>query len=193
MPHIMKATTACPGCGLELPAVEGQVEPYGNSSAACWSSFGEVMAREFSGAAYFASHRLSVDAYMVQHQIQTSRSSIRSLWLHLVGLYLMLDRAASSKYVASVQNRLTTPKREFPRLDPAAKNASITVERLKETSDPIAHKEAAKEWALAVWNSWSMHHRAIESVVASLELEAPNPSIERTRPGKPGRAPHVKR
>ena len=38
-----------------------------------------------------------------------------------------------------------------------------------------------------------LHSFASESVLVEGESAMPNPAVERTRPGKPGRVPHVKR
>ena len=59
--------TDCPGCGLELPQRDGPVHPYIGASAACWSLYGEVLTREYGDASYRSAHRLTLDAYAVQH------------------------------------------------------------------------------------------------------------------------------
>src|SRR4051794_24590014 len=102
----------CPGCAVELDQLEGPTDPYGAASPACWAVFGIVMAREFSGEAHFASHRLSVDAYMAQHPSQSSRAAVQSVWLHLVGLHLVLERQSAPSYVARLLGQLSRPKRK---------------------------------------------------------------------------------
>ena len=131
--------TECPGCGLVLPTTDGPIDPYGNSSPACWAVFGEIMAREFSGPEFFACHRLTVDAYMVQHQVQTTRASRQSLWVHLAGL------------------------------KPPAGRLSLTVVHLRDAAELNVHARRAREWAAAVWEHWGEHHGAIESMVQDCE------------------------
>ena len=161
--------TECPGCGLVLPTTDGPIDPYGNSSPACWAVFGEIMAREFSGPEFFACHRLTVDAYMVQHQVQTTRASRQSLWVHLAGLYLLLERRADPGYVGKTLARLTTPKRDFAGLKPPAGRLRLTVVHLRDAAEPDVHARRAREWAAAVWNHWGEHHDAIESMVQDCE------------------------
>ena len=58
----------CPGCGARyLPQVVDEMHPYIGASPACWSAFGELLAREFGDVAFGRIHRQSVDVYAVQH------------------------------------------------------------------------------------------------------------------------------
>lgn len=144
--------TECPGCGLVLPTRDGPIDPYANSSPGCWGIFGEIMAREFSGPEFFASHRLTVDAYMVQHQVQTTRASRQSLWHHLAGLYLVLECRADPGYVGRILARLAMPKRDLAGLRPPAARLSVTVVHLRDATELDAHARCACEWAAAVWD-----------------------------------------
>ena len=162
-------TSACPECRLVLPVVQGPVDPYENSSPACWALFGEVMAREFSGPAFFSSHRLTVDAYMVQHQVPTSRASRQSLWVHLAGLCLMLERESDPKHVGRILGRLSAPKRDFATLRPPDVAPAVTVALLRNATDHDAHTSLARQWAQAVWGDWGAHHAAIRSLVVECE------------------------
>ncbi len=44
--------TICPGCGAELPAHDGPVHRYIDSSAPCWAKYSELFAREYQDPAY---------------------------------------------------------------------------------------------------------------------------------------------
>lgn len=54
--------TKCNGCGVDLELIKGETDPYQCSTAACWMTYNQLMAREFSGPEYFSAHRLTVDA-----------------------------------------------------------------------------------------------------------------------------------
>ncbi|MCP5049599.1 MAG: hypothetical protein GY940_20685 [bacterium] len=60
---IEKNMAPCFSCGAPVPEIEGPVHRYMDSSPGCWKIFGEVLAREYSNAAYARYHRLTVDAY----------------------------------------------------------------------------------------------------------------------------------
>lgn len=82
----------CPGCAACFPDTPGPTHPYMESSSGCWAAFGDVLAREYSDPVYFDIHRLSVDAYAVQHPGRPSRQSIQSVGVHLVRLHLFLEQ-----------------------------------------------------------------------------------------------------
>jgi hypothetical protein len=85
-----EATEPCPGCGALVPDTDGPTHPYIGASPGCWAIYGEVLAREYREYAYPPVHRLTVDA--AQHPGVPSRGSIRSVALHLISLYLILER-----------------------------------------------------------------------------------------------------
>jgi hypothetical protein len=153
----------CPGCAVELEAQEGPTDPYGASSPACWAAYGIVMARGFSGEAHFASHRLSVDAYMSQHPSRISRAAVQSVWLHLVGLCLVLERGATPSYVARALGQLSRPKRQLDWLEPPPLGG-VTVTDVVNAIRPEEHAQATRRWAAFVWRAWSPHHLAIRDL-----------------------------
>ncbi len=57
----------CFSCGALVPATDGTTHDHMLSSPGCWAIYGEVLAREYERPAYMADHRLTVDAYAVQH------------------------------------------------------------------------------------------------------------------------------
>lgn len=69
---------SCPGCGAQLPDIEGPVHRYMTSSPACWRLFGELLAAEYSDPDLIVTHRLSVDTYAIQHPGGQSRQAIQS-------------------------------------------------------------------------------------------------------------------
>lgn len=87
---------ACPGCGARFPAFDGPVHEYMESSAGCWRAFGEVLAREYGNPKLLAIHRLSIDAYAVQHPGGASRQAVQSVGVHLARLCLFLERGLGS-------------------------------------------------------------------------------------------------
>ena len=85
-----EATEPCPGCGTLVPDTDGPTHPYIGASPGCWAIYGEVLAREYGEYAYPPVHRLTVDA--AQHPGVPSQGSVRSVALHLISLYLILER-----------------------------------------------------------------------------------------------------
>ena len=93
----MVSQCSCPGCAIVLPEIEGPTHAYIESSPACWAKYGEVLAREYADPDLFAKvHRMSVDAYAVQHPGRPSPQSIQSVAVHLISLCTMIEKDASA-------------------------------------------------------------------------------------------------
>src|SRR6516225_12143489 len=92
----MSEMVPCIGCGALVVDEDGPTHPYVGASPACWAVYGEVLAKEYGEYRYPSVHRLTVDAYSVQHPGTPSRRAIQSVAVHLVSLYLVLDRGFSS-------------------------------------------------------------------------------------------------
>ncbi|MDP3802358.1 DUF5946 family protein [Brevundimonas sp.] len=147
----------CPGCGSRLPAVEGPVHAYMTSSPACWAAFNTVMAREYSDPGLMAVHRLSVDAWAVQHPGDGSRRAIQSVGLHLARLMVQLDQGLEGEAANAAMLAFAARKAELPELPPRPVYA-LTVADVVGAEAPEAHAAAVRRWAEAVWADWSDCH-----------------------------------
>jgi len=74
-------------CGLESEVVESANHKYPVSSAGCWSSYGQVLEREYSHTDYFVVHGLTVDTFAWQHPGIENPQSIDSVNVYLASLY----------------------------------------------------------------------------------------------------------
>lgn len=86
-------TEACPACGgIFAPVAGGVTHAYMASSPGCWATYGTILAREYSDPALFARcHRLTVDAYAVQHPGDPGeRRARQSFWIHGASLWMVL-------------------------------------------------------------------------------------------------------
>ncbi|MBV8688173.1 MAG: hypothetical protein JOZ90_03245 [Alphaproteobacteria bacterium] len=159
------AVESCPGCGLKLPPTEGATHAYVLSSPGCWALYSEVLAREYSDPAYMAVHRLTVDAYAVQHPGVPERRSIQSVNVHLVGLHLVLDRGADGAFARHVIGAMTQKLTDrLTWLDPPADHAALTVRDVIEARDAADHGKRVRDWAAAVWASWRPHHSRVSAL-----------------------------
>ncbi|HED04410.1 MAG TPA: hypothetical protein ENI60_06555, partial [Candidatus Fraserbacteria bacterium] len=111
-------TVECVGCGGQFPEIDGPVHRYMESSPGCWAAFGEVLAREYSDPIYFGVHRLTVDAYAVQHPGSPSRQSIRSVGVHLIRLCLFLEHGLSAENANDAMLKAAKLKHTFVWLEP---------------------------------------------------------------------------
>jgi hypothetical protein len=110
--------SVCPCCGSRLPAVEGPIHAYMTSSPACWAAFGEVTAREYQTPELMSVHRLSVDAWAVQHPGDGSRRAIQSVGLHLARLRVQLEEGLEGEAANTAMLRFAARKATLPELPP---------------------------------------------------------------------------
>jgi uncharacterized protein DUF5946 len=153
--------SACLGCGLVLPEHDGPTHAYIGASAACWARYGELLVRELGELRNPDIHRLSVDAYAVQHPGRPERRAIRSVAVHLMSLCLVLDRGWP---VASATARIgrLADRAEPHWLEPPQPNGALTVEHPLADA-PDNHAVRVREWAEDVWRAWSPHHPRVNA------------------------------
>jgi hypothetical protein len=136
----------CPDCGA----------PGGQD--ACQALFDGVLAREFGDYRYFRLHRLTVDAYSLQHPAKYMRSG-KSYAAHLTGMYAALEGGDASRTNQVVQKWLSsTPGIERPDHPPGGNRGALNISHLKGASDPNDHLRRVQEWAESVWPSWRDYH-----------------------------------
>ena len=123
----MPSLERCIGCGALVPAIDGPTHPYIGASPGCWQVYGEVLAREYGEYAYPPVHRLTVDAYAVQHPGNPGRRSSQSVAVHLMSLCLVLERGVEPAAATQAIRRHLSGRREFPWLSPPSTPGNITV------------------------------------------------------------------
>jgi hypothetical protein len=151
----------CPGCGGMFAEVEGPTHRYMESSPGCWAAYGIVLAREYSDPAYFAVHRLTVDAYAAQHPGRPSPQSMRSVGLHLVRLCLLLELGLPAEKANDAMVAAAKAKHAFTWLEPPRSLGPLTVAGIVGLRSAAEHKQAVRSWALAVWRAWSPRHEIV--------------------------------
>jgi len=147
----------CPGCGSRLAAVGGPTHAYMISSTACWAAFNAVIAREFENPDLMPVHRMSVDAWAVQHPGDGSRRAIQSVGLHLARLWVQLDRGLEGEAANRVMSGFARRKAELPELPPRT-CYTMTVADVIAAEEPSAHRAGVRQWAEAVWMDWADQH-----------------------------------
>ncbi len=147
-----------------MPATEvATYDGYFNTSQECWSVFTEVIGAEFSNAALFGKvHQLTVDAYAVQHA--GGRHPDKSVFIHLTGLHLVLERGIPPPPVAPYLQQLATRVRDWPHFDPPSVVWPLTIFDVAMADD---HAAAVREWSAGVWAGWGTRHEAIAQLVAA--------------------------
>ena len=141
--------------------MEGPVHKYMKSSPGCWAIYGEILAKEYSDRSFFDIHRLTVDAYAVQHPGGRDRQSIQSVGVHLIRLYFFLECSLSPERANTSMLEAGKRKKEFTWLAPRKCMGNITAADIHKASSMEEHKELVFMWAREVWNAWAEHHQTI--------------------------------
>ena len=138
---------------------------YYRTNAECWDLYTEVLGNEYSNAILFGQvHQLTVDSYAVQHA--GGPHPDKSTGVHLFGLYLSLEKGIRSPYVPPLLQRLVAAIEVWPHYEPPTARAAITVFDVAFCDSTEDHIKVVKDWAHAVWESWSEHHADVERLIS---------------------------
>jgi len=104
--------------------------------------------------------RLITDAYMVQHPGVPERRAIQSVGVHLVGLYLVLERGIPPADLSNALQRVLARPPEWRWLDPPAPNGPLTMASLVTVLEQPggALDDAIEAYVRGVWAAWSADH-----------------------------------
>jgi len=161
----------CVGCHALFPEMGGPTHAYMESSAGCWAAYGQVLAREYGDPAYGACHRLTVDAYAVQHPGRPRTDCAQSVALHLISLCLVLERGQSMRMATAALRRFSRPRGRFPWLTPPPSRGRITVADVLGAADPGRHAEAVRNWAKSAWDAWEPAHAQIRHWIDAAQAQ----------------------
>ena len=153
----------CMGCGAMFPPHDGPTPPYMHSSPACWAGFGEILAREYGNRVLLPVHRLSVDAYAVQHPGVASRQSIQSVGVHLVRLCLAMEHGLAPEQANDAMLAAGKIKHTFTWLEPPPSLADVTVRDVLLARDDAEHAALVRKWASSAWSAWAPHHAQVRA------------------------------
>ncbi|MFA5035197.1 MAG: DUF5946 family protein [Candidatus Margulisiibacteriota bacterium] len=137
----------CPECGaLGFDGVED-----------CQAAFAKLIAKEFSNQSLFRAHRLTVDAYCLQHPEQYMVSS-KSAAAHLAGMCWSLEKDHSLNF-PPILKKWVDGARTYARVKPPPplSRGELNLNHMKGISDPDKYFAAALEWSRSAWNAWSEH------------------------------------
>jgi hypothetical protein len=123
----------------------------------CRQRFDQLIARDFSDALYFRTHRLFVDTYCLQHPDQFCRSA-KSLAAHLVGLCWILECNASPAVGPKQLHHWLNGPRQLDKPGLPSSYGQRTIGNLPVDADPRAWGEVVWTWAEETWRAYSELH-----------------------------------
>lgn len=138
----------CPECGASGV----------DDTESCDALFKEVVGWEFSRPALFGVHRLTVDAYSLQHPARYMKSS-KSAAAHLTGMCWSLEFGAGPSVSRALSRWLDGPA-DRPRVEPppAGQRGTLTIRSVHEGGGEADHSQRVTLWATDVWSAWTVGH-----------------------------------
>lgn len=149
-------STICPFCGA----------PGMSSYAACRARFDDIVGKEFADPDYFMAHRLTVDAYSLQHP-EHFMVSAKSAAAHLMAMCWSMEFGPELHLPRPVKDYLDG-NRAFEVIvpPPPCQRGTVTVAHVAAAPDAVSHLERARTWALSAWGAWSSSHDQARAWVA---------------------------
>lgn len=166
----MTTLETCSDCGVKLESRNTDVtHAYLGASGSCWRVYGEILAREYGNKDFMKFHRWTVDAYAAQHPGKPEPRTIQSINVHLLGLYLLVEKKCESTFVTAAMGKLIErEKQRFKWLTPPVQLGNVTVTDILSANTIEAHSAAVKKWASDIWDAWIEHHPAIRALATKI-------------------------
>lgn len=146
-----------------VPDIQGPTMRYpGAASPGCWEIHTQLLVREYGELKYPDYHRVTVDAYMVQHPGLPTPQTVQSVNVHLIALCAVFDHEIpAAKATQIMQKTSTRRKHGFHWLTPPASPAAVTVSDVVHVKNE-EYQSMVMKWGRAVWDAWREHHGVIE-------------------------------
>jgi Family of unknown function (DUF5946) len=165
----------CFSCRAPVPDVAGPTHRYMTSTPGCWKLYGELLAREFSGYYDPDTHGLTVDAYAVTHPGEPQRVTIQSVNIHLLRLYLRLERGVAGDRAPSVLRKIVENKElvaGLTWLEPPSFEHTVNVTDVLKATGFEEHRELVRAWAGSALGTWkAVHFETIEKLAGKAFAE----------------------
>jgi len=165
---------ACPKCGVNLPEYDGPTHRYFGASPACWAAYGKILEREYANQAFFKNHRMTVDAYALQHAVDGSPQAIQSVNIHLISATLIFKYKATANIVLHAMRDISkvakTDSNLFKWLEPPDCVGAITVADITPLTQLNDHLSHIENWAKTSWQAWSQHHNVADNHLRQFEI-----------------------
>jgi uncharacterized protein DUF5946 len=136
-------TAICPSCRARLPEAPGDI--------GCQALVEQLWTREFGDFRYARLHRLSVDAYCVQHPDRYCASA-KSLAAHLCGLCCHFEHGGHPAVYRALQ-RWLDGARELAKPELPESRGELTLLEPCAAQDPDSYASAVERWARSVWDA----------------------------------------
>jgi hypothetical protein len=167
-PQTAATSSACPGCGAVLPAIEGPTNPQRPASAACSAAVGEITARCYQESELLSVRQLPIDAWAVQHPGPPGRITNQSLALHLMTLCLFIEDGVDPADGSALHAQMMTLRPSYAWLEPPRQPGWLTTADVLLAANltdypPSEYTQAVRDWAESAWRAWRPAHDTVRA------------------------------
>ena len=128
------------------------------SGAECKKHFEGIIAREFSDYRFGKVHRLTVDAYSLQHP-DPYMVSAKSYAAHLTGMCCAMEHEGDRDLLRTLQRWLNGRRDDLEKPAPLDELGTLTIAHLLPAADGAEHERLVREWAADVWSAYAVYHQ----------------------------------
>lgn len=164
--HDADSVTVCPGCGLCLPPEHQDPPDRCNASWECLQRYSDLLCYTVAKQDREFIHQHAVDTYAAQHAGGTTRNIAPVFGL--IGLYLALEMGYTGKQVQEAHMRIAKIRKNWPRIEPPACRAGLTVLDVLRAPGGPARDAMLRVWMAAVWDTWGDRREWIRETTDSL-------------------------
>jgi hypothetical protein len=111
-------------------------------------------------------HQYAVDAYEAQHAGGKTRNI--TVVFGLIGLCLALEKSYSGKQVQQAHLQIARVQKDWPRLEPPARPATLTVMDALKVPDGQEKDAMIRQWMAGVWESWADRQAWVRETIDAL-------------------------
>jgi hypothetical protein len=127
------------------------------SAEVCHNLFEAILEKEFSDFRYARVHRLTVDAYSLQHPDRYMISA-KSFAAHLTGMCCAMEHDGDRDLLHALQQWLSGKSENLEKPPIPARFGNLTIAHPAAASDGDDHARRVQEWAAGVWKAWDIYH-----------------------------------
>ena len=127
----------------------------------CQAIFHAFVARDFSEALYFRTHRMLVDTYALQHP-DTYCISAKSLAAHLAGLCWFMHNEGGRALGPESLHRWLSGRTDLIKPSLPAARGVLTIGDIDPGAEPDEYAAAVERWARSTWAAYQPLHSVAE-------------------------------
>ena len=144
-------------CGLE-------------SEVECKQYFETIIAKEFSDFRYAKLHRLTVDAYSLQHP-DPYMLSAKSFVAHLTGMCCFMEHGGDRDLLRTLQQWLGGRREDLEKPELLEDLGELTIAHITETTEGAEHERRVGEWATDIWRAYAIYHDLAQDWIKTAKRE----------------------